>query len=222
MEPRKLYALLDEAGDAAFAVDPRGVVCYWSEAAERLLGFSRESVLSRPCEEILVGKDDHGCAVCGPDCAVLEIARKTRPVTAFDLHAATASGQRKWLSVSILVARMRRGPSPLTVHLLRDIDRRKKAERLSREIVARLSELSGQQAVAHLGNGLPDQPLVSLTPREISALSLLSQGRSTRQMAGELDITLATARNHVQRALRKLRCHSRLEAVLRATRLGLI
>ncbi len=131
----------------------------------------------------------------------------------------TASGQRKWLSVSILVARMRRGPSPLTVHLLRDIDRRKKAERLSREIVARLSELSGQQAVAHLGNGLPDQPPVSLTPREISALSLLSQGRSTRQMAGELDITLATARNHVQRALRKLRCHSRLEAVLRATRL---
>ena len=109
MEPRKLYALLDEAGDAAFAVDLRGIVCYWSDAAERLLGFSRESVLSRLCEEILVGKDDHGCGCVRAGLRGTGNRTQGATVTAFDLHAATASGQRKWLSVSILVARMRRG-----------------------------------------------------------------------------------------------------------------
>ena len=40
--------------------------------------------------------------------------------------------------------------------------------------------------------------------------------------AGLLDISTATVRNHIQRILKKLHCHTRLAAVMQATREGLI
>jgi DNA-binding NarL/FixJ family response regulator len=41
-------------------------------------------------------------------------------------------------------------------------------------------------------------------------------------MAAELHISTATVRNHIQHILGKLQCHSRLEALVRAIREGLI
>jgi DNA-binding NarL/FixJ family response regulator len=50
----------------------------------------------------------------------------------------------------------------------------------------------------------------------------LTDGVSTKELADRLFISLNTARNHVQRAIRKLGAHSRLEAVAIATRAGLV
>jgi DNA-binding NarL/FixJ family response regulator len=61
-----------------------------------------------------------------------------------------------------------------------------------------------------------------LTSRELEVLGLLAEGASTRELADRLYISLNTARNHVQRAIRKLGAHSRLEAVAIATRAGLV
>jgi PAS domain S-box-containing protein len=64
----------------------------------------------------------------------------------------------------------------------------------------------------------PAVKLPKLTPRQTEVLELLEAGRSTRQIASELHLSLDTVRNHVRGVLRGLGVHSRLEAVALARR----
>jgi PAS domain S-box-containing protein len=52
-----------------------------------------------------------------------------------------------------------------------------------------------------------------LTPRQTEVLRLLERGRSTEQIAGDLQLSIETVRNHIRHILRALNVHSRLEAV---------
>lgn len=61
-----------------------------------------------------------------------------------------------------------------------------------------------------------------LTAREREVLQLLAVGKSTRDLAGELFVSQATARNHVQSIMNKLGAHSRLEAVAIASRENIV
>lgn len=62
----------------------------------------------------------------------------------------------------------------------------------------------------------------NLTPRELEVLRLLGQGRDPRGISKELGVTLHTCRGYVKGVLAKLGVHSQLEAVVLATRTGLI
>ncbi len=66
------------------------------------------------------------------------------------------------------------------------------------------------------------RPGSDLTRRETEVLRLLARGLSNQAIATDLDIRLATVRNHVQSVIEKLRAHSKLEAVATATRLGML
>ena len=61
-----------------------------------------------------------------------------------------------------------------------------------------------------------------LTARQIQILSLLDEGLGTTDIAERLFICAATVRNHIKNILRKLKVHSRLEAVSLARRVGLL
>ena len=61
-----------------------------------------------------------------------------------------------------------------------------------------------------------------LSPRERETLTLLAAGYSTGQMAQQMGIANETVRNHVRRVLSSLDARSRLEAVAKARRVGLI
>jgi len=65
-------------------------------------------------------------------------------------------------------------------------------------------------------------PQVPLTPRESEVLQLLSQGRTNRQIAGELVIAPGTAKLYVERILGKLGVSDRTQAAVRAVELGLV
>jgi two-component system nitrate/nitrite response regulator NarL len=67
-----------------------------------------------------------------------------------------------------------------------------------------------------------DRPKEPLTNREIEVLGLLAEGRSNREIAVALDISVHTAKFHVDRILLKLEASSRTDAVVRAVRLGLL
>ena len=56
-------------------------------------------------------------------------------------------------------------------------------------------------------------PELHLTPRQAEVLALLERGRTTKQIAQELHLSVETVRNHVRHLLRSLGAHSRLEAV---------
>ena len=61
-----------------------------------------------------------------------------------------------------------------------------------------------------------------LTPRETEVLFLLAEGLTNRAIGLQLGITENTAKFHVQAVLSKLGVSSRIEAVVLATRLGLL
>jgi DNA-binding NarL/FixJ family response regulator len=67
-----------------------------------------------------------------------------------------------------------------------------------------------------LGGGSDENPAAPpphLTPRQSEVLRLLEQGRSTKQIAAELQLSTETVRNHIRRLFQALGVHSRLEAV---------
>ena len=61
-----------------------------------------------------------------------------------------------------------------------------------------------------------------LSRREHETLEFLAAGLSTAQMAQQMGISKETVRNHVKGLLRSLRARSRVEAVAKARRAGLI
>ncbi len=68
----------------------------------------------------------------------------------------------------------------------------------------------------------PAPPIEDLTPRELQVLRLMAEGQSNKTIAHELGISEHTVKFHVNAILGKLNVQSRTEAVVHATRLGLI
>jgi DNA-binding NarL/FixJ family response regulator len=81
--------------------------------------------------------------------------------------------------------------------------------------------LTGRSRAAEGARGAgAGQPV--LTPRELEVLQLLGTGLDPRSIARQLSISLHTCRGYVKSMLAKLDCHSQLEAVVTAGRLGLL
>ncbi len=107
--------------------------------------------------------------------------------------------------------------------LLRTIN----AERLQTALAAaarRLVTLDPALAETLFPAALPDLPqsVEALTPREAEVLQLLAEGLPNKAIARRLDISDHTVKFHVNAIMTKLGAQSRTEAVVRATRLGLI
>jgi len=79
----------------------------------------------------------------------------------------------------------------------------------------------GEAAAGHVPSGA-DPCAAELTARQYEALALLADGLGTAEIAARLGVAEETARNHIRALLRQLGAHSRLEAVVRAYKLGLL
>lgn len=182
---------------ACFAANRRGRVIAWNAAAAAMLGHPAERALGAHCHSLLRGHDVFGNRLCGPDCPIMEMARRGEPVHDFEMAAGSPSSvQRVHLSSLRLPAA---GKEFVLVHLLREVGERRAAA------VAENENCDG-----------------SLTSRELEVLRMLRRGLGTREIAGVLCISAKTVRNHVQNSLCKLGAHSRLEALAIARRRQLI
>ncbi len=216
-----LHALLEGASDAAVVVDERGIVRYWSRKAEELLGFRRDEVVGTSCTDLLSCVDESGLPLCGHECRAIDAACRKGTVGHYDASVATASGGRRWVNIGVMAARPATKRT-LVVLLLRDIEQRKQMELILRDILVSIGRLTGDQADAILRRWRHPTPATPLTPREKEILRELSLGRNVHQISRQYHISTKTVRNHIQHILAKLKCHSRLEAVLQARREGLI
>lgn len=65
-------------------------------------------------------------------------------------------------------------------------------------------------------------PAESLSPRELDVLALLAAGKTNRQIAGELHLSLSTVKGHLEHIIAKLGVSDRTQAAVRAIELGLL
>lgn len=218
MQETELFALLEGAGDAAWVVTVDGEILAWNAVAERLLGLARSDVLGQRIDRVLDARDALGTAALagGPEAATRAVDAP-EPIPAFDLEVRTGSGERIWVNVSTIVVTRPRTGRRLLVRLARDVTVRKREEELLRRAV----EL-GRELVALSDESAGHAPVEPLSAQERRVLTLLARGRSAAATARTLRISPHTLRNHLHHINRKLRTHSRLEAVTHALRRGLI
>jgi DNA-binding CsgD family transcriptional regulator len=197
--PQWLADVLGMAGDGAFAVDGGQRIVLWNAAAQNMLGLSPGEVVGRRCYDVLCGRDPTGDLICCPRCPLLVMAQRGERIASRDMVVPGRGGDPRWLNVSTVAL-----PHGMWLaHLFRDVSEARARERLANEVLA---------GRLHLAGG--SRPAASaLTPREREILQHLARGTSTRQIASALFISPLTARNHVQRILRKLGASTRAQAV---------
>ena len=216
----ELARLVSSTRDPSFATDGQGLVVAWNAGAEELFGRKAGEVLGVPCGQVLEGADECG-AVCSEDCSVRRRVAHGHPVGNFDLQVQTSSG-RRWCNVSVLAAHDPSAELPYAIYVLRPVDVSKRLETLVRDFIVSETGLGEEQAAALLRSSRPPARAAELTESEANVLRLLARGAKTAEVASSLNISRTTVNNHVQHILRKLGAHTRLEAIRRAERAGLI
>jgi two-component system, NarL family, nitrate/nitrite response regulator NarL len=107
--------------------------------------------------------------------------------------------------------------------LLREVTPARLAAALQAVAAGLSVTLPGLAAVLHAGWVKHEESLVeALTPRELEVLQCLAQGASNKEISRRLEISEHTVKFHINALLGKLGVQSRTEAVVRATRLGLV
>lgn len=124
----------------------------------------------------------------------------------------TRSGEKWWVSVSNLTVETDEGP--YLVHLLRDSQGTHDALEMARGFIQLSSK---QDAPAPSRRDAP-----ALTPRQLEMLKLLSEGKSAKEIGGELYLSQATVRNHIRALFQALGAHSQLEALAKAREMGIL
>jgi PAS domain S-box-containing protein len=214
----EIRELLRNTADGAFVIDNQQRIICWNKSAEEMLGYKAEEVMGRLCYEVLGGQNERECLICRRRCLPFVASARGELVRNFDARVRRKDGQTRWVNVSIIVV-PGSGDTPRgVIHLFRDVEAKKRAEAFAAEVAARARQIGLQQPMLSrqtpnsAATG-PGPTLDELTPRELQVLDLLARGADTATIASELMISEATVRNHIQRILRKLGVHSRLEAV---------
>ena len=202
---------LGQSADALVGIDENGTIVLWNSAAAALLGRTEAEVLGRPCHVVLAGRNPSGSHLCMPGCAVQKSCAQFRAPRRFEIVIPHPDGSDLWLDAVTCVVPDERG-RPIALHLL--------CESVAARHLKRIA--AGMQRDRQPSPPPPSMPAVALTGRERDVLRLLSQGLRTTQIAEELQLAPATARNHIGNLLQKLGAHSRAEAVVLALQRGLI
>lgn len=225
MQLHEIIKLVSNTSDPSFAVDGSGCVAAWNSAAEAMFALSACDAIGRQCNEIVQGEDECG-PVCSADCTIQQAIGKYHPVGNFDLQVQTANGIQ-WCNVSVLIADGENPTTRYSIHIVRQNDFRTRLDLLVRKLLVRDFIVTGtglpaEQVTTQISLTRSPTRENNLSARECDVLKLLAKGVTTTAVAELLHISRTTVNNHVQHILRKLNSHTRLEAIRRAERGGLI
>jgi len=194
------------AADALFVTDERQRVRAWSNAAERMLGYSASEVVGQLCYDVVMGSRPDGHPVCGTSCPVTRNAGRGRGTASYPILAVARDGSPRYVDNTVLVLERPRG-SFRVVHLLRES---------CDTPPARPTETAMASPIAGMPLAEP------LTRRELEVLRIFARGATLKQVASELSISMYTARNHSTNIEHKLGVRNRLQMVLEGIRRGLV
>lgn len=208
----ELFSFLGNTTEAIFAVRPKGDICFWNGAAEKLFGYRAEQVMGKTCFEVLHGTDTLGTSVCSDRLSVMKPCGKPTEIPSFDLNVTASDGSQLWVNLATLVYHDSRSGSHVLVHVARNISAQKKQE----ELTARMAAVSREIGKV-VDKAAGAAPVSNLSAMEIRILRMLAAGESSSLVVKRLRISSQTLRNHLHRINRKLRTHNRLEAVTHAS-----
>lgn len=201
----RISNVLFSTGEPAYAVDRDGIIRAWNRAAEKVLGYSQSQAVNSRCWELVAGQDLFGNRYCCKGCPLREMAFNHKSINSNEMRFETADKKlRRFRITRLLVACD--AECELLVHLCRPCD----------------EPGDGSEKIIAKGKAVMFNRDGTLTNREMEILALLSDGKSTRQMAAELSLSPATVRNHIQKIFKKLDIHNRVAAVRRGRERGLI
>ncbi len=217
-----LFTLLGTAPFGAYAVSLDQTIVFWNRSAQRILGYSPDTVVGQRCYDTLSGLAEGSLTPeCARGCPGIRSLRAGLVPTAARLRMLCASGERKLVSLTPMVI-VDVNAAPLLMHLFDD---RADEGESSRAADAVRAALSGSDVVI-----VSDQPVMApdltnaqqLTRRELEVLRMMSQGWRSPQIASDLGLSLHTVRNHIRHIRRKLGATTQMQAVLAAMRLGIL
>jgi DNA-binding CsgD family transcriptional regulator len=210
------------ADTPAFVTDASGHITSFNRAAERFFERQASRVLGRRCFDIVGGRDVFGNRFCRENCAVMSMGRKGETVHAFELSVADPIITEQPIHVSVIPSRVDFSAAfPELLHTFEPIDREGRLARALENLgVAPADPISASHAGPKALALDPHREEPPLTSREKEILEWVAAGLPNKEIAAELEISLATVRNHIHSILDKLDVHSKLEAVSLAFRKG--
>ena len=137
---------------------------------------------------------------------------------AVELAMRASWGEVKWLDVRPVVVPWLPDVGTVVVYLFRErvTDA---APPVGDLVVVEQDDGADPQALTRV---LAEPHVQPLTPRELEVLRLMALGWENEYIAAELEVTLHTVRSDLAALRRKLNAKSRFEAVMTATRLGIL
>ena len=210
-----------QTADGVYAVDSRQRIVYWSPSAQKTLGWKADEVMGQRCYDVVSGGDYAGQRFCRRNCPTITSARKRKAVDNYDVLARRKDGSTIWVNVSVIVPPDNGYNGACAVHLFRDVTERRRSEELAQTTLDMVARFSGGEEEQVQTKPYP-APAPALTARELEVLRLLASGVATEDIATTLGVSRSTARNHIESILAKLGVHSRLQAVVYASRSGLV
>jgi PAS domain S-box-containing protein len=205
--------------DALYAVDSEQRIIYWNEGARKLLGYTEQEVLGKPCWRILSGRRGNR-PWCQRNCRIHRCVMRDMLPPHHYFETKTKKGQAIWVGVSVLIAKAE--GTPISAHVLTSVPREERLRQTVRRMQGsvQIEEMPGARLVtptASTANRASAFDEIveanNLTRREVQVLKLLAEGLSTQGIARRAGISYFTARNHIQNGLRKIGTSSRAQAV---------
>lgn len=204
-------------------------ILLWNAAATSIFGYSSSEALGLRVEDLVPErfKAQHQAGIArfhqtgrGP---YIDANRL------LDLPALTKTGKeiRVELSLSPIGPADESG-GPYVLAIVRDVTERNRAEEFAAQLLRHLSgELVSEPRTLPDVSPEPRVPLgeaqaAGLTAQELEVLRLLALGKTNRQIAQELLVSLSSVKAYVRRLISKLGVSDRTQAAVRAVELGLL
>jgi DNA-binding NarL/FixJ family response regulator len=190
----------------------------------------------------IVGEASNGrqalllCSRLKPDLVLMDVR-----MPEMDGLAATKEVKQRYPRVSVMMLTMHENPDYLLEalkagaagYVLKDAPQEEIIEAVRRvgngespmdpELAARLLLRLAKEGEGVARGSRPAASLTEpLTPREMEVLGIMKLGRSNREIAADLVISLGTAKNHVEHIMAKLGVSDRTQAVVKALELGIL
>ncbi|MCB9444775.1 MAG: PAS domain S-box protein, partial [Ardenticatenaceae bacterium] len=88
--------------DGAYAVDGEQTIVFWNEAAEQMLGYSKQDALGMKCWQLMKGHSTEGSSFCRLNCQVMNNISQGKAGENFDLLVKHRDGHNLLVNVSTL------------------------------------------------------------------------------------------------------------------------